>query len=116
MPEEPAAEKVPRPRLDRGVLWSLGLLLASFPLMLVFLVLVSWAATGLGIELGSGSPQDEALNTAYVVAVVAVLAMSALLGLVAWRRRGQTVGAVVAALALLTAALFLALPSLLSAG
>lgn len=94
----------------------MGLWLVSFPLMLVFLVMITWIAAGAGIELGSGSPGERRLNTLYVLAVLAVLAFSALVGVRAWRRRRQGAGLVIAGLSVATAALFVLLPALLTAG
>lgn len=103
-----------RERLDRAVAWALGLWLASFPLMAVFLVLVSWVAAAMNVELGSGSPREQQLNAIYVLAVLLVLASSALLGARAWRRRRRVAGLVIAGLAATTGVLFVLVPVLLS--
>jgi hypothetical protein len=101
-------------RLDRGVAWALGLLLASFPLMLVLLAVAAWAAALFGIDLTSEEDRtdQEVLNLAYMIAVLVPLAASAVIGLRAWRRRGRTAGLVIAGVAALVAAGFVALPFL----
>lgn len=106
-------DKEPVPRLDRAVVWSLGLYLMSFPLMLVFLVLSAWVAPVIGVVPGSGSKGDRALNAVYVGGVVVAFLVAAVVGLTGWRRRGQRAGLAVAGLSVLTAAAFVALPSVL---
>lgn len=96
------------------MVWALGLWLASFPLMAVFLVLISWLAAATNVELGSGSPQEQQLNLIYVLAVLLVLVSSALVGVTAWRRHRRVAGLVIAGLAATTGVLFVMLPVLLS--
>ncbi len=94
--------------------WALGLWLASFPLALIFLVVTSWVAAGTGVELGSGTRQEQQLNLLYVLGVLGVLAASALTGLASWRRRRRLAGLVTTCLALGTGVLFVLVPVLLS--
>lgn len=103
----------PRGRLDRSVLWSGGLLLASFPLMLLFLVLVHMLATLLGIELGDPehASQERWLNLGYLAMVLAVLGTSIVIGLRGWRRRGERLALAAAILSALTVVGFLLLPA-----
>jgi hypothetical protein len=94
------------------LLWSIVLYVVTFPVMMALLVFVGWAGHVFGVDLGSGSWGDRALNTAYVSLVLLMLFWSFA---AAWtaRRRGHRAGTVMAALCLATAALFLILPSVL---
>lgn len=101
-------------RLDRSVVWSLFLFLLSFPLMLLFLALIAWAADVLGVEFGSDTQlrTQGILNAVYVGLVLLILGVAMTIGLVGWFRRRQPVALVVAVLSGLTALAFVAFPSL----
>lgn len=103
-----------KPRLDRGLLWSIGLFLASFPLVLIFLALIGALAMEAGIELGSDEDValQNLLNGLYMAAVLAVWVAAAVLGFSAWRRKREVIGLIVAILSVLCAVGFVALPSL----
>lgn len=102
-------------RLHRSVLWSGGLWLASFPLMLFYLAVIGMVGQWLGVEFGS--PEDagteRVLNLVYMAMVLATLGTAVVIGLRGWRRHGQRLALAAAVLSAVTAALFVLLPAVL---
>lgn len=101
-----------RPRIDRSILWAVFLFLLNFPGILLFLAIVGAFALEAGIDLGSNDSRLGILNALYIAAVLAVWLTAAMLGIRGWRRSGQRLGLVVAALSVLAGAAFVALPYL----
>ena len=103
-----------RRRLDRTVVWSMGLYLISFPLMLVWLVVLSAAATFVGVDLqGDPTPGEQrTANLVYMALVLSTLVPAAAVGIRGWVRRRQAVALLVAILSVLTAVAFVLFPLL----
>jgi hypothetical protein len=99
-------------RLDRGMLWSLMIFLLSFPMMLVSLAIIAYVAELRGIPLGTAEElaAQQTLNTVYIVMALAPLALAAVIGFLAWRRRRQAIGLAVAVLSVLAGIGFVLLP------
>lgn len=117
VPTRPGGGPPPgRRRIDRGVAWALGLLVASVPLMLVLLVLVGWAVSLDGTDLSTpaGAERLASANGAYLALGSLAPAGAILLGALAWRRRGRTEGLVIAVLGLIVLVAFLGLPLLVA--
>jgi hypothetical protein len=108
----------PPRRLDRGVRWSLGLLLAFFPLMLLFLAVIAAVGSMTGVEFGSGEDvaAERRLNTIYVIVALSPLAASIAIASRTWLRRRQQAALVIAILAVLSAVAFLVFPAIAGAG
>lgn len=103
-----------RRRLDRTVTWSLGLFLISFPLMLVWLVVLAAAAPVFGVDLqGDPTPRElRVTNLVYMGLVLSTLLPAAAIGTLGWVRRRQRAALVVAVLSAVTAIAFVLLPVL----
>ena len=101
-------------RLHRSILWSGGLWLASFPLMLFYLAVIGMIAQWFGVRFGSAEDAgaERVLNLLYMAMVLGTLGAAALIGLRGWRRHGLRLALTTASLSLLTAAAFLLLPVL----
>ncbi len=101
-------------RLHRSVLWSGGLFLASFPLMLFYLAVIGMVGQWLGVRFGS--PEDAGtelvLNLVYRALVLGTLGVAAVIGLRGWRRHHLRLALAAAVLSLLTAVFFVVLPAL----
>ena len=101
-------------RLHPTVLWSGGLWLASFPLMLFYLVLIGMIAQWFGIRFGS--PEDataeRVLNVVYMALVLGTLGVAVVVGLRGWRDHHLRLALTTAVLSVLTAVLFVVLPVL----
>ena len=100
-------------RLHRTVIWSGGLWLASFPLMLLYLAVIGMIGQWMGVRFGS--PEDagaeRALNLVYMVLVLGTLGASVRMGLRGWRRHRLRLALAAAILSTLTAVLFVVLPA-----
>jgi hypothetical protein len=101
-------------RLHRSVLWSGGLWLASFPLMLFYLAVIGMIAQGLGVQFGSAEDAgaERVLNLLYMAMVLGTLGAAVVIGFRGWRRHGLRLALTAAVLSLLTAAAFVLLPVL----
>ena len=101
-------------RLHRSVLWSGGLFLASFPLMLFYLAVIGMVGQWLGARFGS--PEDAGtelvLNLVYMALVLGTLGVAVVIGFRGWRRHRLRLALAAAVLSLLTAVLFVLLPAL----
>jgi hypothetical protein len=99
-------------RPHRDVLWSGGLWLASFPLMLFYLVLIGMVAQWFGVRFGS--PEDATaelvLNLVYMALVLGTLGVAVVIGLRGWRRHGLRLALTAAVLSIVTGVLFVLLP------
>jgi hypothetical protein len=104
----------PPNRLHRDILWSGGLWLLSFPLMLVYLAIVGMIGQWLGVRFGS--PEDataeRVLNLLYMALVLGTLGAAAVIGWRGWRRHGLRLALAAAVLSGITAVLFVLLPVL----
>ena len=102
----------PKDRLHRAVLWSGGLWLVSFPLMLLYLAIIGMIGQWMGIRFGSSADAkaEFVLNLVYMGLVIGTLAVSVVIGLRGWRRHGLRLALAAAVLSLLTAVLFVVLP------
>ena len=101
-------------RLHRSVLWSGGLWLLSFPLMLFYLAVIGMVAGWLGIRFGSAedATAEQVLNLVYMAMVLGTLGAAVVIGLRGWRRYGQRLALTAAVLSALTGVLFVLLPVL----
>jgi hypothetical protein len=101
-------------RLDRGMLWSLMIFLLSFPLMLIFLVIIAYVAQVRGIDLGSSEDlaAQQRLNTTFIILALSPLTAAFIIGLRSWLRRRQAIGLAVAVLSVLAGVGVVLLPSL----
>ncbi len=102
-------------RLHRTVLWSGGLWLLSFPLMLFYLAVIGMIGQWMGVRFGS--PEDalaeRLLNLLYMALVLGTLGAAAVIGFRGWRRHGFRLALAAAVLSTLTGVLFVVLPALL---
>lgn len=100
-------------RLDRTVLWSGGLFLASFPLMLLYLAVIGMVASWMGVRFGSpdDARAERVLNLVYMGLVLGTLGASVAIGLRGWRRRRLKLALAAALLSLVTAAAFVVVPA-----
>ena len=105
----------PPRRLHRTVLWSGGLWLASFPLMLFYLAVIGMVAQWMGVRFGSAedATAERTLNYVYMSMVLGTLGFAAFVGLRGWRRHGSRLALTTAVLSVLTGVLFVVLPALL---
>ena len=105
----------PPRRLHRSILWSGGLWLASFPLMLFYLALIAMVAQWMDIRFGSAedATAERALNYVYMAMVLGTLGVAVVIGLRGWRRHGLRLALTAAVLSALTGVLFVVLPALL---
>ena len=103
-----------RERLHPSVLWSGGLWLASFPLMLFYLAVIGMVGQWMGVRFGSAEDAgaELVLNLVYMALVLGTLGFAFVIGLRGWRRHGQRLALTAAVLSLLTALLFVVLPAL----
>jgi len=101
-------------RLHRSVLWSGGLFLASFPLMLFYLAVIGMVAGWLGIQFGSAedATAERVLNLVYMAMVLGTLGAAVVIGWRGWRRHGLRLALTAAVLSALTGALFVLFPVL----
>jgi hypothetical protein len=97
------------------VLWSGGLWLLSFPLMLFYLAVIGMIAQWMGVRFGS--PEDAGaelvLNLVYMGMVLGTLGAAAVVGLRGWRRHGQLLALIAAVLSIVTGVLFVLAPAFL---
>jgi hypothetical protein len=102
----------PPDRLHRSVLWSGGLWLASFPLMLLYLAIVGMVAQWLGVRFGSSEDAvaEQVLNYVYMAMVLGTLGAAVVIGLRGWRRHGLRLALAAAVLSACTAVAFVVLP------
>ncbi len=109
------ARRPTRPRPDRTLLWGVVLLLLAAPAALLLLVLVGWGLTLAGLDPATpeGAARARSLNGLFLALAGLPLVASALLGVRAWRRRRRAGGLVLAAVAVVALAAFLAGPALL---
>lgn len=102
-------------RLHRTVLWSGGLWLLSFPLMLFYLAVIGMIAQWMGVRFGA--PEDavaeRVLNLVYMAMVLGTLGVAAVVGFRGWRRHGLRLALAAAVLSILTGLLFVLAPALL---
>jgi hypothetical protein len=100
--------------LHRSILWSGGLWLLSFPLMLVYLAIIGMVAQWLGITFGSAedAEAERVLNIVYMVMVLGTLGAAVVIGLRGWRRHGLKLALTAAVLSILTGVAFVLLPAL----
>ena len=101
-------------RLHRDILWSGGLWLLSFPLMLVYLAVVGMIGSWLGVRFGSteDATAELLLNLLYMAMVLGTLGAAFVIGLRGWRRHGLRLARAAAVLSVVTAVLFVLLPVL----
>ena len=99
-------------RLHRDVLWSGGLWLLSFPLMLFYLAVIGMVAQWLGVRLGSAedATTERVLNLVYMAMVLGTLGVAAVIGWRGWRRHGLRLALIAAVLSVLTGAAFVLIP------
>ena len=104
----------PSDRLHRTVLWSGGLWLLSFPLMIFYLAVIGMIAQWMGVRFGR--PEDAGaelvLNLVYMALVLGTLGIAFVVGLRGWRRHGLRLALVAAVLSVVTAVLFVLAPVL----
>jgi hypothetical protein len=100
-------------RLHPSVLWSGGLWLLSFPLMLFYLAVIGMIGQWMGVRYGSAedAATELVLNLVYMALVLGTLGVSVVVGFRGWRRHGLRLALAAAVLSLLTAALFVLLPA-----
>ena len=105
----------PSRRLHRTVLWSGGLWLLSFPLMLLYLAVIGMIGMAMGVQFGSAedAETERTLNYVYMAMVLGTLGVAALVGLRGWRRYGLRLALATAVLSVLTGILFVGLPVVL---
>lgn len=101
-------------RLHRDVLWSGGLWLVSFPLMLFYLAIIGLIAQWLDVDFGSteDATTELVLNVLYMAMVLGTLGVAAAIGFRGWRRHRLRLALVAAVLSLVTAVAFVLLPVL----
>ena len=101
-------------RLHRTVLWSGGLWLLSFPLMLFYLAVIGMVGQWMGIRFGSAedATAERALNIVYMAMVLGTLGVAAVAGMRGWRRHGSRLALTAAVLSVLTGIAFVLLPAL----
>ena len=101
-------------RLHRDVLWSGGLWLLSFPLMLFYLAVIGMVAQWLGVRFGSAedATAERVLNLVYMAMVLGTLGAATVIGWRGWRRHGLRLALAAAVLSVLTGAAFVLLPAL----
>lgn len=101
-------------RLHRSILWSGGLWLLSFPLMLLYLAVIGMVAQWMGVRFGS--PEDASaervLNLVYMALVLGTLGAATVIGYRGWRRHHQRLALTAALLSALTGLAFVVLPVL----
>lgn len=102
-------------RLHRTVLWSGGLWLLSFPLMLLYLAVIGMIAQWLGVRFGTAedAATERALNLLYMAMVLGTLGVAVAVGLRGWRRHRLRLALTAAVLSILTGLLFVLAPVLL---
>lgn len=108
------APTTPSDRLHRDILWSGGLWLLSFPLMIFYLAIIGMVAQWLDIRFGSAADAtgERVLNLVYMAMVLGTLGVAVRIGLRGWRRHGLKLALAAAVLSVVTAALFLLVPVL----
>ena len=101
-------------RLHRDILWSGGLWLASFPLMLLYLAIIGIVGQWMGVEFGSveDATTERVLNLVYMAMVLGTLGAAVAIGLRGSRRHGLKLALAAAVLSVLTGLLFVLLPAL----
>lgn len=101
-------------RLHRAILWSGGLWLASFPLMLFYLAVIGMIAQWIGVQFGSAedATAERVLNLVYMAMVLGTLGTAIVIGLRGWRRHGLKLALAAAVLSMITAAAFVLLPAI----
>ena len=101
-------------RLHHDVLWSGGLWLASFPLMLFYLAVIGMVGQWMGVEFGSAedATTERVLNLVYMAMVLGTLGAAVVIGLRGWRRHGLKLALAAAVLSVVTGVFFVVLPAL----